>query len=763
MALKNLTPEKLTQSSLDDRAFLHLFKCHSAIMLLIEPQTGVIIEANLAAVKFYGYPKTKLCGMSIADINILPSGQVEAERQKAKNEGRNYLVTTQRLFNGQERKVEDYFSNFIYQQKHLLFSIVNDITGRMQAEDTLLSLQKFRAAELVIANQELSFQNDEKAKRAAELVIANHELSFQNQEKEKRAAELVIANQELSFQNDEKEKRAAELVITNAYLENLINSASAPIIVWDPQLCITRFNHAFEFLTGRSEAEMLGQTLEVLFPSALVNKTMAQIRKSLLVGRGESVEIKILHRDASVRTVLWNFATLYEPDGKTTLATIAQGQDITRRKQMEDALKDANLALEEAALEREAAMEKLENSQVELKVQNQDLYNREMDIVSLQERYFNLYDLAPVGYCTLNAEGLILEANLTAANLLGVTRESMRNCLLSRFIERNSQDLYYFHRKKFIKTGMLTTGMLTVDELQMVKQDGAIFWAQVESSLILTDKNELQARILISDISERKRIQNLLQITEKRLSVLAEYSRVLTWEVDAEGLINYISPSCLAILGYTVDEIKDKKHFYDLHPVEGRAAMKAAAFEVFERQIPFRNFENMLLARDGQVIYVSTNALPILDESGKLTGYSGVDTDITERKQAEAAEMEREAGKCEQAVLAKADAERRLLLDNIQTQVWYMTDDHTYGIVNAAHAAFVGVSKESLAFKRLYDFIQKDRMDHFTQDVKQVFATGQAIRSEFRLPNADAEWRLLNIPSSNVFCGHRLQPDMEVA
>ncbi len=136
-----------------------------------------------------------------------------------------------------------------------------------------------RAAELVIANQELAFQNEEKAKRVAELVIAK-ELGFQNEEKARRAAELIIANKELVFQNEEKEKRAAELVIANAYLENLINYANAPIIVWDPQFRITRFNHAFEFLTGRSEADVRGQSLKVLFPAALVKKSMAQIRKT---------------------------------------------------------------------------------------------------------------------------------------------------------------------------------------------------------------------------------------------------------------------------------------------------------------------------------------------------------------------------------------------------------------------------------------------------------------------------------------------------
>ncbi|MEO5890961.1 MAG: CHASE3 domain-containing protein [Ferruginibacter sp.] len=71
-----------------------------------------------------------------------------------------------------------------------------------------------RAADLVIANQELLFQNAEKEKRAAELIIANTELAFQNQEKEKRAAELLDAIKELAYQNEEKRKRAEELIIT---------------------------------------------------------------------------------------------------------------------------------------------------------------------------------------------------------------------------------------------------------------------------------------------------------------------------------------------------------------------------------------------------------------------------------------------------------------------------------------------------------------------------------------------------------------------
>jgi PAS domain S-box-containing protein len=129
-----------------------------------------------------------------------------------------------------------------------------------------------------------------------------------------------------------------ELRKTSAYLENLINSANAPIIVWDPQFRIIRFNQAFEKMTGKTEAEVLGQSLEILFPYDLIETSMDRIRTTLSGERLESVEINIRHTKGSVRTVLWNSATLFATDGETPLATIAQGQDITKRKQAETRL-----------------------------------------------------------------------------------------------------------------------------------------------------------------------------------------------------------------------------------------------------------------------------------------------------------------------------------------------------------------------------------------------------------------------------------------
>ena len=136
---------------------------------------------------------------------------------------------------------------------------------------------------------------------------------------------------------------------TNAYLESLFNYANAPIIVWNPQFRITRFNHAFESLTGRRADEVIGESLEILFPPTLVESSMGRIAETLRGEHWETVEISILHLDGSVRTVLWNSAPIFGPDGKTPMVTIAQGQDITKRKQAEEALKRTERQLYETA------------------------------------------------------------------------------------------------------------------------------------------------------------------------------------------------------------------------------------------------------------------------------------------------------------------------------------------------------------------------------------------------------------------------------
>jgi len=144
--------------------------------------------------------------------------------------------------------------------------------------------------------------------------------------------------------------------------------------------------------------------------------------------------------------------------------------------------------------------------QIELEMQNDELRRTQAELDAARARYFDLYDLAPVGYCTLSESGLILEANLTAATLLGVARGTLIKQPIARFILKEDQDIYYLHRKQLFETGEPQAY-----ELRMVKKDGTAFWAHLEATAAQDADGALIFRTVLSDIAERKRAEEKIK------------------------------------------------------------------------------------------------------------------------------------------------------------------------------------------------------------------------------------------------------------
>jgi PAS domain S-box-containing protein len=137
--------------------------------------------------------------------------------------------------------------------------------------------------------------------------------------------------------------------------------------------------------------------------------------------------------------------------------------------------------------------------QIELEMQNEELRRTQEELEASRARYFDLYDLAPVGYFTLSEQGLILEANLTAARLLGVARATLVKQPLSRFILPGDQDIHYRHRKQLLETGAPQSW-----ELRLLRKDGDPFWARVEATTAQGADGAAVWRAVVSDITERK-------------------------------------------------------------------------------------------------------------------------------------------------------------------------------------------------------------------------------------------------------------------
>jgi PAS domain S-box-containing protein len=162
--------------------------------------------------------------------------------------------------------------------------------------------------------------------------------------KAKLSQSLVESNQSrhllLSLLEDQL-KAKETLRESNEYLESLFNFTTAPIVVWDHSLIITRFNRAFEQLSGFDAAEVIGQQVSILFPEDQVQSSLSFIKKTADGEQWDTVEIEILRKDKNTKIVVWNSSNIFDKVGKTIVATIALGYDITERKKNELALRDS--------------------------------------------------------------------------------------------------------------------------------------------------------------------------------------------------------------------------------------------------------------------------------------------------------------------------------------------------------------------------------------------------------------------------------------
>jgi PAS domain S-box-containing protein len=173
-------------------------------------------------------------------------------------------------------------------------------------------------------------------------------------------------------------------------------------------------------------------------------------------------------------------------------------------------------------------------------------------------------------------------------------------------------------------------------DYRVVLPDGTQRWV-VARGRVYPDANGKPARMLgvTIDITHRKRVEAALKESEQRFRQVAETAGEFIWEVNAEGLYTYVSPTVEKILGYTPEELVGKKHFFDLFAPSVREELMATASQVNADRQSFRDFPNPNVSKSGKIMYLETSGTPVLDADGNLVGYRGAAADVTARKQSE--------------------------------------------------------------------------------------------------------------------------------
>ena len=344
--------------------------------------------------------------------------------------------------------------------------------------------------------------------------------------------------------------------------------------------------------------------------------------------------------------------------------------------------------------------------QVELEMQNEELRVTLGKLDASQLRYFDFYDLAPVGYFTLGETGLILQANLTAAALLGVARDELLEQPITRFIFNEDQDSYYLMRKQIV-----ATGAPLACELRLLKHDGTHFWARLDA-IAASDENRAPVlRVVLSDVTGRKTMEVERHRSEefKRAILDSIVSQIAV--LDRDGVIVAVNDAWRRFAlensarpGQPATNTQVGGNYLDIcqanqgDSTAGALEARNGILAVLESRLPTFRLEYPCHSPAEQRWFAMTVTPLAMGSRGVVI----VHTNITERKQSAAA-------------LQASEQKYRALMEHAADAVLISDMDGTLLEINAAAETLLGYDREELIGEHL-------RMIHPVEELPWIAA-----------------------------------------
>lgn len=314
--------------------------------------------------------------------------------------------------------------------------------------------------------------------------------------------------------------------------------------------------------------------------------------------------------------------------------TVSNGDDLRRRAER---IADEERGLQPKALEPlsiEAArgmIHELRVHQIELEMQNQELRRTQEELEASRARYFELYDLAPVGYLTVSEAGLIRGANLRASEMLGTPRVDLVGMPFSRFILPAYQDTHYLHRRR-----LLAAGGSQVYELRLARADGAPFWARLEASVAIEEGSPQAGdatrvlRIALSDITAAvEQADRALRESEARATAVFEGATIGMALLDIEGSLLATNPALRRLVCCDGTGMENAAFQGLFEPEDGDPVGPVARGEV-----PVYHAERRYRRRDGEWGWAMVTVSRVPAQAGRVAYLLGMLSDTSDARKA---------------------------------------------------------------------------------------------------------------------------------
>lgn len=659
-----------------DKIYRGIFEKNTAIQLLIDLESGKIIDANLAACNFYGYPIKKIRKMNIEDISS--KSYLGTAMPDLNQKNKNYYESQHILANGELKNVEVYFSILKIQQLNFLYCIVHDITERKLAEDALRQNEKMfhnyfnlsvigmailspqmrwidvnqKLCQLISCSKE-EFLNlnwyeiivpEDRPKiesffsMVLDYKMSESSLDIRLQTRQNEIIYAIISvrgvvsenHQDIDFLSIQIQDITERKILSDKF-ENLIESAPDSMVIINENHIINLVNKRTEIEFGYRREELLGQPVEILLPHRFrkqhPNYINEYFKNPTTRKMGESRELKALRKDGQEFDVDVSLSYFLSDKQTYVVSTI---RDITERKRVEDKLRKSEFTLLEAQR------------------------------------------IAKIGDFNLLFKERKINLSTEAARILGYENELTMYSVQEILTRIHPDDVESLNRK--IRKSLLSKNVINI-EYRFFYKNLIKHIYMIGHPVQNSDGRVVSLFGTIMDITERKRVEHKLRESEELFRTLVEstqdYSIIM---LDTKGYVISWNTGAEKIKNYKADEIIGKHFsiFYTSDDIKNRIPQQE-----LEMTIYYGHFENegWKIRKDGSKFWANVTFTPLYNENLDLRGFSKVTRDITERKKAE-------------EKLSELLIERSIILENIYVGIAFLNEKKIVWINNKMESIF---------------------------------------------------------------------------
>jgi PAS domain S-box-containing protein len=338
-----------------------------------------------------------------------------------------------------------------------------------------------------------------------------------------------------------------------------------------------------------------------------------------------------------------------------------------------------------------------------------------------EERLQNIINAMDDGIVLIGLDGKVIDCNQATLKQFNMKREEVLGKVVMDY-------MYSENRENFLKETqdmLRKTGKARV-ETQLLRKNSSPLSVEVSLTRFY-DKDKKPSGLLgvARDITERKKAQDELREAEEKFRGLVESTSDMIWQVDEKAVYTYVSPKIKDILGYEPEEIVGRTPF-DLIDEQDEHKIIDAFLEIANKKEAFHGLENCNIHKNGSRVLLETSGVPILDETGQLLGYRGIDRDITERKKVEESlrQSEERFSKAFQAT-ATAMAISRL--------------DGTYVDINGSFESLTGFTQKEVVGKTAIELCLYAEPTERLKLIQQLKNTGKVFGHEITLQSKNGQ------------------------